>query len=68
MDNRIKTTKRIRKIMLLTFFAVSLWFGFGKEESALAAINPMFRFEGKVTNTDGSEIADGVYDFNFDIH
>ncbi len=33
-----------------------------------AAITYLLNFSGKVTNTDGSEVADGVYDFNFRLY
>ncbi|MEA1909862.1 MAG: hypothetical protein U9M89_02495 [Patescibacteria group bacterium] len=37
-------------------------------DAAEAQVNSMLNFAGKVTNTDGTEVADGVYDFSFGLY
>ena len=36
--------------------------------TVFAQVNPSINFVGKVTETDGSELPDGVYDFNFELY
>jgi hypothetical protein len=60
--------KTIIKIVIGTSFLIGLLFGLAKSEKARAAINPLLNFTGKVTNTDGTEVADGVYDFSFGLY
>ena len=60
--------KTILRLGLVPLLVVMIWFGFGYVESSQAAINPLVNFSGKVTNTDGTEIADGVYNFSFGLY
>jgi hypothetical protein len=47
---------------------VMIMFCFSFFREAKAAINPLINFTGKVTNLDGSEVADGTYDFVFKLY
>ncbi len=58
----------IQKICLTSIILMALLFGLIRVERAHADINPMLNFAGKVTNLDGSEIADGTYDFSFGLY
>ena len=60
--------KTIIKIVIGISFLIGLLFGLAKSEKAKAAINPLLSFTGKITNTDGTEVADGVYDFSFGLY
>ncbi len=62
MFHKIKNL--ILPFCLLMIAVVLLW----PKSFAQADINPLFNFTGKITNTDGSEIADGTYDFVFRLY
>ncbi|HAY12679.1 MAG: hypothetical protein US83_C0017G0002 [Candidatus Falkowbacteria bacterium GW2011_GWC2_38_22] len=54
------------KYLKTTIYAFLITIGiFATVVSVRAAINPMLNFTGKVTETDGSELADGNYDMSF---
>jgi parallel beta-helix repeat protein len=61
----------IKKTIYSTIAAILVvsFFSYSKNNSVFAqAENPMLNFAGKVTNTDGSELADGVYDMNYRLY
>ena len=62
----MKFRKRtIRTAVITTLFVVVLVLGWLRIEPVGAQTQPLLNFIGKVTNLDGTEIADGVYDFTF---
>ncbi|MFC1678527.1 hypothetical protein ACFLZ9_02180, partial [Patescibacteria group bacterium] len=65
MHRQLRT---IWTIALIPLLAMVVMFCFGKADPAGAAINPLINFTGKVTNLDGSEVADGTYDFVFRLY
>ena len=54
--------------MITTLFIVVLVLGWLQIEPAEAQTPPLLNFIGKVTNLDGTEIADGAYDFTFRLY
>lgn len=65
----MKSNKLSNKIILLIavfLLVVSAWLVL--QDTARAQINPMINFSGKVTETDGTELADGTYDFRFRLY
>ncbi|PIX11857.1 hypothetical protein COZ73_01690, partial [Candidatus Falkowbacteria bacterium CG_4_8_14_3_um_filter_36_11] len=65
---RQKNLKKALKPVLLLAFVLAVLIMPIKEKTAEAEINPLYNFTGKVTNTDGSNVADGVYDMSFYLH
>ena len=62
----MKFRKRtIRTVVITTLFVVALVLGWLRIEPVGAQTQPLLNFIGKVTNLDGTEIADGVYNFTF---
>ena len=57
--------RTIRTAVITTLFVVVLVLGWLQIESVEAQTQPLLNFIGKVTNLDGTEIADGAYDFTF---
>lgn len=58
--------EQLKKLLLISIFALA---GFAVlANCASAAINPLIKFEGKVTNTNGTELADNTYDFTFSLY
>ena len=56
-------------IILITGLTVAALFGLVKAIVPVrAAVNPLLNFVGKVTNIDGTEVADGNYDFSFALY
>ena len=55
-------------IILVTISMVSGVLFFRNSIFVDAAINPLLDFQGKVINSDGSNVANGVYDFEFKIY
>jgi len=60
--------RTILKGMVTSGILMAMLFGLVGIGSVKADINPLLNFAGKVTNTDGSELADGVYDFIFSLY
>ena len=50
-------------ILFLTMIASLSVFGLAKAQT-----NPLLNFTGKITNTDGSELADGNYDMTYSLY
>ncbi|PJB19023.1 hypothetical protein CO115_03430, partial [Candidatus Falkowbacteria bacterium CG_4_9_14_3_um_filter_36_9] len=65
---RQKNLKKALKPVLLLAFVLAVLIMPIKEKTAEAEINPLYNFTGKVTNTDGSNVADGVYDLSFGLY
>lgn len=54
---------------LLTIYAVSFYLAFLADNvHAATGINDTINFQGKVVNADGTNVADGTYDFDFAIY
>jgi len=63
--------KQIQKLSLTFAIALTMLGGFfATQNNALAAvgINKQINFQGKVTNSDGTNVATGSYNFNFRIY
>ncbi|MCK4539988.1 hypothetical protein KAU09_02425 [Candidatus Parcubacteria bacterium] len=56
------------KFLKFTIYALILIAAFTAVGFARAQINPMLDFTGKITETDGSELADGVYNMSFRLY
>ncbi|PLX20534.1 hypothetical protein C0584_05665, partial [Candidatus Parcubacteria bacterium] len=54
-------------VSLAAFVLVGIFF-FGKSIFVDAAINPLLDFQGKIINSDGTNVASDVYDFEFKIY
>ena len=62
------TQKRILLVGILCTMSV-LVFGFGTiGQHAKAAINPQINFQGKLTNTDGTNVTNGTYSIVFSMY
>ncbi len=59
-----KSVKQFIYFLIAFFIVIS----FLLPNNSNAQVNQSFNFTGKVTNTDGSEISDGVYDFSFALY
>ncbi|HSW99218.1 MAG TPA: hypothetical protein VLF71_05260 [Candidatus Saccharimonadales bacterium] len=59
--------RRLRLALLLAACASGLWM-FVTATPASAAINKQISFEGKLTNTDGTNVTDGTYSIRFRIY
>lgn len=65
MEIRLRTIKIVAMVLGAVIIATV---GFGVVQKAMAQIGTLINFAGKVTNLDGSELADGVYDFRFRLY
>lgn len=59
---------KIKMIVATSLFAIIAIGGFVVTKNAVAQIGTLINFAGKVTGVDGSELADGVYDFTFRLY
>ncbi len=59
--------KNKTNILLLSFLVMGVFF-FGKNLLVDAAINPLLDFQGKIINSDGTNVSNDVYDFKFEIY
>jgi len=57
--------RKFSTAVIITLFVVVLVLGWLRIEPVGAQTSPLLNFIGKVTNLDGTEIADGAYDFTF---
>lgn len=64
---KLKVTTIVKGIMASSIL-MAMVFGLVGVGFVKADINPLLNFAGKVTNVDGSELADGVYDFSFSLY
>ncbi len=63
--------RRCEKVSILLFaaaFALSAGFFIVPEVSAATGVNKQINFQGKVVNTDGTNVTNGDYDFVFNIY
>ncbi len=61
-----KTKQKIYPLILIAILATGFFVLFHNNK-AQAQADALLKFEGKVTNTDGTELADGNYDFSFEL-
>ena len=59
--------QKIYSLLVLTVLVTGI-FVFTANHKVQAQADALLKFEGKVTNTDGTELADGNYDFNFNLY
>jgi hypothetical protein len=59
--------RRLQKAVLLAFCGAGLW-GLLAAAPASAAINKQISFQGKLTNTDGTNVTDGNFSIRFRIY
>jgi hypothetical protein len=65
-----KSAIKIRTTILLLISVLSLFFGFGfiVADSTAAAVNESMNFQGKLVNSDGTNISDGSYYFRVTVY
>jgi len=59
---------KIKLIIFQSLIFISLFGVWMIAKPVIAQVNPLLNFAGKVTNTDGSEVADGTYNFSFGLY
>ncbi|RLC36708.1 hypothetical protein DRH27_04840, partial [Candidatus Falkowbacteria bacterium] len=60
--------KKIYKLFIIAILVVGCFFVLIKPWESKAQNTALLNFTGKVTNTDGTEVADGNYDFVFRLY